>query len=122
MDMLHLVQLQDAPWRPHPTIAGVQTKVFEGREVNPLADAFLAQVAPNGEIPWHVHDQASETAYVLEGQGLLLYAPDAEHRQTQQAALVPGCVFTVRTGVWHSVKNRETEPLVLFACHTPPTL
>jgi mannose-6-phosphate isomerase-like protein (cupin superfamily) len=122
MDMLHLSQLEDLPWQPHPTIAGVLTKVFEGCAQNPLADALLAQVAPQGTIPWHVHEKASETAYIVAGNGVLLYAPDAEHLQPLEAVVSVGCAFTVQAGVWHSVQNREREPLILFAFHTPPTL
>ena len=123
MDMLHLSQLEDLPWQPHPTIAGVLTKVFEGRAQNPSADALLAQVVPQGAIPWHVHEQASETAYLVAGKGTLLYAEDKEQMQTPlEAALTVGCAFTIRAGVWHSVLNRDAEPLILFAFHTPPTL
>ena len=123
MDMLHLARLQDVPWQAHPTIAGVMTKVFENKESLLYADALLAQVAPGGKIPWHVHDAASETAYVVQGEGVVLYAPDQDHLQTPlESAIGPGSALTVRAGVWHSVLNRGTEPLTLFAFHVPPTL
>jgi mannose-6-phosphate isomerase-like protein (cupin superfamily) len=122
MDMLHLIQLQDVPWQPHPTIAGVQTKIFENKASNPEADVLMALVAPDGKIPWHVHESARETAYVLQGQGVILCAPDKEHLQmAQESPLAAGCALTVQVGVWHSVLNTSAEPLILFAFHTPPT-
>src|SRR5438477_2494284 len=123
MDMLQLARLQDLPWQAHPTIAGVMTKVFENRDSHPQADVLLAQVAPDGKIPWHVHETASETAYVVQGEGVVMCAPDQDHLQTPlEAPLSQGSVLTVRAGVWHSVLNRGTEPLILFAFHVPPTL
>jgi mannose-6-phosphate isomerase-like protein (cupin superfamily) len=122
MDMLHLAQLQDVPWQPHPTIAGVLTKIFENKAGNPQADVLLAQVAPDGKIPWHVHESARETAYVIQGQGVILCAPDqAAQPAAQESPLTPGCALTVQAGTWHSVLNTAQEPLILFAFHVPPT-
>lgn len=123
MDMLHLVQLQDVPWQAHPTIAGVMTKVVENRASLPQADALLAQVAPGGAIPWHVHEVASETVYVVQGEGVILCAPAKDETQSAlEAPIAQGSALTVRAGVWHSVVNRGKEPIILFAFHVPPTL
>lgn len=120
--MIHLTRLPDMPWQPHPTLAGVQTKVFEGREQHPLADSLMAQVLPGGTIGWHVHSASDETAYVIQGSGTLLYAPDETRRETPlEAALTAGCALTVAAGVWHSMLNTGDEPLILFAFHVPPT-
>ncbi len=121
--MLRLVQLQAIPWQTHPSLVGVQTKVFENRDSHPLADTLLAQVMPGGKIPWHVHTAANETAYVLQGSGLLLYAQDADHREMSlEAVLTMGCALTIQAGVWHSILNTADEPLLLFAFHVPPTI
>ena len=123
MDMLHFVQFQDVPWQAHPTITGVLTKVFESRDSHPLCDALLAQVIPGGKIPWHVHEAASETAYVVQGTGTLLCAPDKTQLETcQHVELAPWAALTVRSGVWHSVLNTGDSALILFAFHTPPTI
>lgn len=123
MDMFHFVQLQDVPWQAHPTITGVLTKVFENRDSQPLCDALLAQVIPGGKIPWHVHETASETAYVVQGSGRLLCAADETQLEAcQQVELAPGAALTVRPGFWHSVLNTGDGPLILFAFHTPPTI
>src|SRR5215831_20727555 len=119
MEMLHIVQFADIPWQAHPTIAGVLTKVFENRDSHGLCDALLAQVAPGGKIPWHVHETASETAYVVQGTGTILCAPaQGQVDNCQQTALTPSTALTVRSGVWHSVLNTGDEPLIMFAFHT----
>ncbi len=119
---LHLANLEEMPWQPHPTIAKVLTRVFENQDSHPLADVLLAKVSGGGEIPWHVHENASETAYVVEGTGTLLYAEDERQRgQPQQAALSVGVAMTIPSGWWHSVLNPGEEPLILFAFHTPGT-
>src|SRR5947207_14708444 len=82
MDILHSVNLEQIPWQPHPTIPGVLTKIFENRASPPYADVMLAQVAVGGAIPWHVHENASETAYVLQGEGTLIYARDKSQIET----------------------------------------
>lgn len=122
MDHLHLIDLPNIPWQPHPTLAGVLTKVVENRASHPLADVLLAQVLPGGSIPWHVHEQASETVYLVQGTGCILYAPAPDQLQTpSEAVLSTGAALTVQAGVWHSVVNSGAEPLILFAFHTPPT-
>src|SRR5438046_1497907 len=86
MDELHIVNLEQIPWQPHPTIPGVLTKVFENRASHPHVDVMLAQVAVGGAIPWHVHENASETAYVLKGEGKLIYARDKSQVETPSEA------------------------------------
>src|ERR1041385_5997073 len=104
--MLHIVQLEDMPWQPHPTIEGVLTRVFENRESHPLCDALMAQVAPGGKIPWHIHEAASETAYVVQGHGAILCAKDrTQFEANERGEPAPGVAITVTQQVWHSVFN-----------------
>ena len=122
MDQPHIVNMESVPWNPHPTIKGVQSKIFENAASLPLADVLLANVVPGGIIPWHVHPNATETAYVVRGKGRLLWAASEEKRdEGGSAELVPGIALTVPIALWHSVVNDSDEPLILFAFHTPPT-
>lgn len=109
-------------WQVHPTISGVLTKVFENSATHALADVLVARVEVGGEIPWHVHDRASETAYVLSGEGILKHAQHDKNNSPSQAALRAGVVLTVPGGWWHTVLNTGDGPLELFAFHTPPTI
>lgn len=122
MELIRLLDLETMPWQPHPTIAGIQTKVIQNGAADRLADVLLAKVLPGGQISWHVHENASETAYLVQGQGTLLYCADESQRNTpSEAVLVPGSALKVEAGVQHCVLNTGDEPLILFAFHTPPT-
>lgn len=122
MDMLHIMQLEGVSWQPHPTIEGVLTRVFENRASHPLCDVLMGQIAPGGKIPWHIHDAASETAYVIQGHGTIFYTLDnTQFEASERGELAPGVAITVAQQVWHSVLNTGNEPMILFAFHTPPT-
>jgi mannose-6-phosphate isomerase-like protein (cupin superfamily) len=98
------------------------TKVFENQSTHPLADVLVAYIEPGGAIPWHVHEDASETAYVLIGEGVLKYAEPDKRDSPSEANLRVGVALTIPGGWWHTVLNTGTTPLELFAFHTPPTI
>jgi mannose-6-phosphate isomerase-like protein (cupin superfamily) len=121
MDQPHFQDMNQVEWQAHPTLQGVMTKVFENHLHNPLVDVLIAKVAVSGEIPWHVHDQASETAFVLTGQGILKYAAPDQHDTVTEVPLHPGVALTIPSGWRHMVVNVGAIPLELFALHSPPT-
>lgn len=121
MDHPHLQDMNQVAWQAHPTLQGVMTKVFENHQHNPLVDVLIAKVAVSGEIPWHVHDHASETAYVLIGQGILKYAAPDQRDTVTEAPLYAGVALTIPSGWWHMVVNVGATPLELFALHSSPT-
>jgi mannose-6-phosphate isomerase-like protein (cupin superfamily) len=122
MDDLHIVDLTQMPWQPHPTIAGVLTKIFENRASHHHADVLLVKIAAGGAIPWHVHENASETAYVLSGNAKLICARNANQFDTAvESKFAEGIATTIPVGMWHSVQNSGDEPLLAFAFHTPAT-
>jgi mannose-6-phosphate isomerase-like protein (cupin superfamily) len=122
MDYPHIQDLSVLDWQAHPVVSSVLTKVFENEASHPLADVLVAHVEVGGEIPWHVHDQASETAYVLVGEGILKYAQPDKRDNPSQTSLKAGVALTIPGGWWHTVLNTGTTPLELFAFHTPPTI
>jgi mannose-6-phosphate isomerase-like protein (cupin superfamily) len=121
MDQPHIQDMEQVEWQAHPTLQGVVTKVFENHLRNPLVDVLIARVAVSSEIPWHVHDQASETAYVLTGQGVLKYAAPDQRDTVFESYLQAGVALTIPCSWWHTVLNVGTIPLELFALHSPPT-
>jgi mannose-6-phosphate isomerase-like protein (cupin superfamily) len=121
MDQPHIQDMDRVEWQVHPTLQGVVTKVFENHLHNPLVDVLVARVSVSSEIPWHVHDQASETAYVLMGQGILRYAASDQRDPVFEAPLQAGVALTIPSGWWHMVSNTGSAPLELFAFHSPPT-
>jgi mannose-6-phosphate isomerase-like protein (cupin superfamily) len=122
MDQPHIQDLSILDWKAHPFVSSVMTKVFENEASHPLADVLVAHVAVGGEIPWHVHDRASETAYVLAGEGVLKYAQGDKNNNPAEANLKTGVALTIPGGWWHTVVNTGATVLELFAFHTPPTL
>jgi mannose-6-phosphate isomerase-like protein (cupin superfamily) len=121
MDKPHIQDMNRMEWQPHPTIQGVLTRVFENHVHNPLVDVLVGRVSVSGEIPWHVHDDASETAYVLTGQGILKYAASDQRDTVVEAPLYAGVAMTIPSRWWHMVLNVGVVPLELFAFHSPPT-
>ncbi|MEO8608114.1 MAG: cupin domain-containing protein [Chloroflexota bacterium] len=122
MNQPHIQDLNVMHWQSHPVVSSVLTKVFENEASHPLADVLVAQVEVGGEIPWHVHENASETAYVLLGEGILKYAESDQRTNPSEADLKPGFALTIPGGWWHTVLNTGITPLELFAFHTPPTI
>ncbi len=115
------LNLQDIPWADHPSLAGVQSKCHNHPDFPP-DDILLARVIPGGEIPWHVHPEQSEFAYVISGTGELL-GKDADDAPTQERlALAPGGVVVIPPGRWHRLTNTSPEELILLALHIPATL
>lgn len=100
-------------WATHPRFPSVRVKVLETRTTHPSASVTLVQVAVGGVIPMHVHDQETETAYVLAGRGVLTLGDD-------QALLERGTGVTVPPGLPHSLHNTGDAPMELIAVHIPP--
>ena len=117
-----IVDLNQLPWQAHPTLAGVQTRILETAATHGQADVMVGQIAVGGSIPWHVHANASETAYVLQGKGVFLYVEaQADTDSAPSVEVAQGMMMTVHAGWWHAVRNTGDEPLILYAFHTPPT-
>ena len=104
----------EIPWTETPEFPGIKIKTLESRATHPAASVILAQVAEGGVIPTHIHEQATETAYVLAGRGILI----AENKET---GLTSGSGVTIPPGVAHSLHNIGDIPLEVIAVHTPPT-
>jgi quercetin dioxygenase-like cupin family protein len=58
------------------------------------------QIGPTQEIPWHAHNEAQDTFYVLEGEIRLFLRDPAE-----ELHLRPGEIYAVLPGRPHRVTN-----------------
>lgn len=119
--MLQIIPLNLAQkaWQPHPTIAGIETKFFATHsDYIPVHDVLIAKVEAGQVIPWHVHSETCEVAYVMQGQGSILTALTEAHDPTTRHDLETGSAVIVPAGLWHSVINTGQDPLLLFALHT----
>lgn len=115
MPSAHIFDANTTDWTAHPRFADIRTKVFETRQSHPWASVMLVELAVAGEIPTHVHEQETETVYVLSGQGQLTHGDE-------RTAVSIGIGASVPPGLPHSLRNTSDVPLLLLAIHMPPVL
>lgn len=113
------IDLERLDWQPHPTIPGIEIKLFQNEIGLSPVDVLIARVAAQSEIPWHVHATDSEIAYGLQGTGILYCALDEAHRTVSETSLTSGSAVIVPPGLWHAVRNTGDDDLLIFAAHTP---
>jgi mannose-6-phosphate isomerase-like protein (cupin superfamily) len=123
LSALHVFGPEQVSWQLHPTVPNLLMKVFENRENALGYDAVLVQVLPGNIIGWHVHAEANETVYIVQGTGEIYGVAD-EAAQVNAAAtpLVVGTVVTIPKTIRHSVINTGSESLIIVAFHSPATL
>ncbi len=100
-------------WKPHPRFARVFLKTLVTHEMNPGLTMNLIRVAPGGEITPHIHDESTETFYILSGRGLSLIGGE-------QLELAPGVCGYAPPGVTHSVCNVGDVDLEAISVFNPP--
>jgi oxalate decarboxylase/phosphoglucose isomerase-like protein (cupin superfamily) len=112
------IDLQQMNWAVHPTLAGVETKFFQNSAGHSPQDVLLARVGGGEVIAWHVHLDTCEIAYVLQGQGQLLYAAHEDRQDMGELEFEARNAYIIPPGLWHSVHNSGDEPMLIFALHT----
>lgn len=113
MAQIRFMKTHDMPFNQDDRFPSIKTKLLESRQSHAHASVIIAQIAPGGEIPRHIHAAESETAYVLSGRGKLI-TDEGEY------GFEPGVIVTIPAGLAHGVVNESGEPLEIFAFHTPP--
>ena len=122
-DQLRYFNSDQMAWQPHPAVRTIMIKVYESRASQFGYDAVLVQVQPGNRIDWHYHAEASETIYIVQGEGQIFGAVDErQQNSTPGLNLAPGVVVTVPVALRHAVTNIGNEPLIIFAFHSPATL
>ena len=74
-----------------------------------LAEARLP--AGRATMP-HLHPQAEEIYYILEGQGEMILAHE-------KRTVVPGDAIAIPPGIPHQIINETSEPLIFLCCCAP---
>jgi quercetin dioxygenase-like cupin family protein len=82
----------------------------DGKEVNVQVYTF----APGAMLPWHIHPDAHEVAYVLEGDFTFELAGE------QPVTLKPGQADYLPPNVVHRGRNDGTVPVKLFVVRIKP--
>lgn len=116
MQSPEILNFSEFTWMPHPTIAGIDSKLFQNPAAYAPTDVLLVRVRAGGTIPWHVHEKDSEIAYVLQGDGVLYSTESEQHEQVTEQKVTAGSAMIVPPQTWHSLVS-ETEMLI-FALHT----
>jgi len=105
-------------WAAHPTVAGVASKFFQNTADHAPVDTLIASVET--EIPWHVHENTCEVAYIIQGQGEIFCSSSPTFEDAAATELAAGQGLIIPAGLWHRVCNTGGEKLLIFALHTPP--
>jgi len=71
-----------------------------------VAEAFIVVLEPGEAPPLHVHDDAEQIFYVLEGKGLLQISESAERHAVKQ-----GDVVRIPPHTYHRIFCAGTKPL-----------
>lgn len=106
------VTIPDA-WKPHPRFREVFLKSLVTGADNPGLAVNLIRLAPGSEIVSHTHADATETFYILKGQGIAWI--DGAFFE-----LAPGVCGFAPPSVTHSVCNTGAGDLEALAIFNPP--
>ena len=99
----------------HPTQEGVFMKHFFSKdETNNCLNNLEVNIVPDFQIAPHIHDNAGEFFYVVDGEGEFL-------DNTEWIPIRKGDAFQAPMGMTHAIKNTGRETLVLFSTFSPPT-
>lgn len=98
----------------HPAFEGVFMNHFmAGSQTDGRLNNLEVLIVPGFEILPHVHEEAGEYFYVVEGSGEFMEDKEWRH-------IAKGDTFQASRGIVHAVKNTGREPLLLFSTFSPP--
>lgn len=99
--------------------SGGELQIYIDATSYPEAGASFAKysLGVGGALPVHKHEKTEEFAYILSGRGAAV-ALDESGEETE-VPISEGYVWYNPRGVWHSVRNKGSEPLVLVFATVP---
>ena len=98
MNEAHLFDINAIEWADHPNLPGLKIKGLEGRAAQLHLSFTLVRVEAGGVIPRHAHETATETAFVVAGQGELSLDVDEAGHAGRVVAFAPGVGVSVPSG------------------------
>ena len=113
-----VIPFDDLSWIPHPSISGIEIKLFNNSAAFSPSDLMVAKVETGSVIPWHVHEEEAEIAYMLIGEGTLYYAETEAHDPAYEKHITAGKGLIIPPGTWHSLVNTGAEGVHILALHT----
>ena len=98
----------------HPKESGVHMKHFFSSADNDRLNNLEVTIDPGCQISPHVHDNASEFYYVVEGAGEFLI-------DGQWTPVAEGNAMKAPLGEEHGLKNTGSTAFILLSTFSPPT-
>lgn len=99
--------------------SGGELQIYIDAHTHPHARASFAKytLGVGGALPIHRHDKTEEFAYILSGEGVAVQAED--YGAEIEIPIAAGYFWYNPPGVWHTVRNKGTTPLVLVFATVP---
>ena len=73
----------------------------------------LAEIPEGSSLPWHVHKEAEEAIYVVQGTG-------SAYSDTETKAIHPGTVLAIEAESNHRILNERKGEMKLLCTFSPP--
>ena len=98
--------------------SGGELQIYLDPQTHPEAKASFAKftLGIGGALPMHKHEKTEEIAYILSGEGIVLYY---ENGEIQEIPISAGYVWYNPLAAWHSVRNTGIEPLTMVFVTIP---
>lgn len=99
--------------------SGGELQIFVDATTHPEAGASFAKysLGVGGALPIHKHEKTEEFAYILSGEGAAVAV--SETGEETEVPVDTGYFWYNPRGVWHSVRNHGSEPLVMVFATVP---
>lgn len=100
-------RIGDVDWKPHPAgHDGVKMKVLRSKEDSEVESSIaLVKVEEGFEVPEHIHEDADDNLYILEGKAKMRVDDEVFN-------IDDGCQITVPKGTVHEIFDVENDLLI----------
>jgi mannose-6-phosphate isomerase-like protein (cupin superfamily) len=111
---------------PGPSEGGPGAKDASAAALPPAPAMVLSllRFSKNAAVATHVHEKERECLVVLEGEGQLQLSPEPPGQAAapagESAAVEPGMVVCIPSGMWHAFKPSGKSPFLAIQVYTPP--
>ena len=110
----NIIKSNEGEWVKHPAADGVYLKhFFAGEDNGGLFNNLEAKIEAGAELPLHVHENAIETYYVVQGKGECYQ--DGEWKPVQE-----GDCCSTPIAKEHGFRNSGDKDCILVSTFTPP--
>ncbi|MDM7202850.1 MAG: cupin domain-containing protein [Thermodesulfobacteriaceae bacterium] len=105
------ININELKMEKHPKFEGVKIGFVSTKERHPELSVTILEIAPNVEIPKHVHEKEIDTIFILEGEGELFL-------EDKWSNVCRGDIVVVAKGELHGLRTKD-KPLKCYIVHAP---